>query len=104
MKKRWEARKKSKRKIQPRKTRKDKLKERNPRGFIILVNVIDLTFGEGVPGGSQSFFFNKRIFKPFPESKSTPIVLLSRFPYSSSILRIYLREQNVLCLPGVRGL
>lgn len=61
-------------------------------GFVISVDVIDLTFGKGDPGGSQNFFFNEGIFKPFPESKSTPIMLLSRFPHSSPILRVYLRE------------
>jgi len=76
------------------------LKKRDPRGFIILVDVIDLTFRKGVPGGSQSFFFDEGIFKPFPESKSTPIIVLS-FPYfltySQSLLARIKRILSTWC-------
>lgn len=72
------------------------MKKRRSKGFRNFSRRHRSNLQERRPGGSQSFFFNKGIFKLFPKSKSTPIMLLSRFPHFSSLLKAYLREQCIL--------
>lgn len=52
-----------------------------PRGFVILLDVIDLTFEEArIPsGGSLNFSLAEGVFKPFPDFEPLSIMLLSRF-------------------------